>query len=71
MHLVTYTQKKSRVLMSDISAEQLNRYVKLVKQRWDDNAVEAVVGAMSTVISARQMEVLIEDLIDQLEEIDK
>jgi uncharacterized protein YqgV (UPF0045/DUF77 family) len=57
--------------MSDISAEQLNRYVKLVKERWDDNAVEAVVGAMSTVISARQMEVLIEDLIDQLEEIDK
>jgi uncharacterized protein YqgV (UPF0045/DUF77 family) len=56
---------------TDITAEQLNRYVKLVKERWDDNAVEAVVGAMSTVISARQMEVLIEDLIDQLEEIDK
>jgi uncharacterized protein YqgV (UPF0045/DUF77 family) len=51
---------------TDITAEQLNRYVKLVKERWDDNAVEAVVGAMSTVISARQMEVLIEDLIDQL-----
>jgi uncharacterized protein YqgV (UPF0045/DUF77 family) len=56
---------------TDVTAEQLNRYVKLVKERWDDNAVEAVVGAMSTVISARQMEVLIEDLIDQLEEIDK
>jgi len=53
---------------TDITAEQLNRYVKLVKERWDDNAVEAVVGAMSTVISARQMEVLIEDLIEQLEE---
>jgi uncharacterized protein YqgV (UPF0045/DUF77 family) len=58
-------------MITDITAEQLNRYVKLVKERWDDNAVEAVVGAMSTVISARQMEVLIEDLIDQLEEIDK
>ena len=58
-------------MTTDITAEQLNRYVKLVKERWDDNAVEAVVGAMSTVISARQMEVLIEDLIDQLEEIDK
>ena len=58
-------------MSTDITAEQLNRYVKLVKERWDDNAVEAVVGAMSTVISARQMEVLIEDLIDQLEEIDK
>ena len=56
---------------TDITAEQLNRYVKLVKERWDDNAVEAVVGAMSTVISARQMEVLIEDLIDQLEEKDR
>jgi uncharacterized protein YqgV (UPF0045/DUF77 family) len=56
---------------TDITAEQLNRYVKLVKERWDDNAVEAVVGAMSTVISARQMEVLIEDLIEQLEEQDK
>jgi hypothetical protein len=58
-------------MITDITAEQLNRYVRLVKERWDDNAVEAVVGAMSTVISARQMEVLIEDLIDQLEEIDK
>ena len=55
----------------DITAEQLNRYVQLVKERWGDNAVEAVVGAMSTVISARQMEVLIEDLIDQLEALDK
>ena len=61
----------SQIMITDITAEQLNRYVKLVKERWDDNAVEAVVGAMSTVISARQMEVLIEDLIDQLEEIDK
>ena len=56
---------------TDITAEQLNRYVQLVKERWDDNAVEAVVGAMSTVLSARQMEVLIEDLINQLEEEDK
>ncbi len=38
---------------TDVTAKQLNRYVKLVKERWDDNAVEAVVGAMSTVISAR------------------
>ena len=58
-------------MITDVTAEQLNRYVKLVKERWDDNAVEAVVGAMSTVISARQMEVLIEDLINQLEEEDK
>ena len=56
---------------TDITAEQLNRYVQLVKERWGTNSVEAVVGAMSTVLSARQMEVLIEDLIDQLEEIDR
>jgi uncharacterized protein YqgV (UPF0045/DUF77 family) len=57
--------------MTDISAELINEYVKLVRERWDDNAVEAVVGAMSTVISARQMEVLIEDLVEQLEDRDK
>jgi hypothetical protein len=56
---------------TDITAEQLNRYVQLVKERWGTNSVEAVVGAMSTVLSARQMEVLIEDLINQLEEEDK
>jgi hypothetical protein len=57
--------------MTDISAELINQYVKLVKECWDDNAVEAVVGAMSTVISTRQMEVLIEDLMEQLEDRDK
>ena len=51
--------------MSDISAEQLNRYVKLVKERWDDNAVEALIGVLSTVISERQLEVLVEDLLNQ------
>ena len=56
---------------TDITAEQLNRYVQLVKERWGTNSVEAVVGAMSTVLNARQMEVLIEDLINQLEEEDK
>jgi hypothetical protein len=55
----------------DITAEQLNRYTRLVYERWGTNSVEAVVGAMSTVLSARQMEVLIEDLINQLEEEDK
>jgi hypothetical protein len=58
-------------MSTDITAEQLNRYVQLVKERWGTNSVEAVVGAMSTVLSARQMEVLIEDLINQLEEEDK
>jgi hypothetical protein len=61
----------SQIMITDITTEQLNRYVQLVKERWGTNSVEAVVGAMSTVLSARQMEVLIEDLINQLEEEDK
>ena len=56
--------------MSDISAEQLNKFTKLVKERWDDNAVEAVIGLLSTVITGRQLEVLIDDLTEQLEELD-
>jgi hypothetical protein len=57
--------------MTDISAELINRYAKLIRERWDDNAVEALIGVLSTVISERQIEVLIEDLANQLEEEDK
>ena len=56
--------------MTDISAEQLNKFTKLIKERWDDNAVEAVIGLLSTVITGRQLEVLIDDLTEQLEELD-
>lgn len=56
--------------MSDISAEQINKFTKLIRERWSDNAVEAVVGLMSTVITGRQLEVLIDDLTEQLEELD-
>jgi hypothetical protein len=58
-------------MITDITAEQLNHYTRLVYERWGTNSVEAVIGAMSTVLSARQMEFLIEDLINQLEEEDK
>lgn len=57
--------------MTDISAELINQYAKLVRERWADNAVEALIGVLSTVISERQIEVLIEDLVNQLEEEDK
>lgn len=57
--------------MSDISAELINQYAKLVRERWADNAVEALIGVLSTVISEHQIEVLIEDLVNQLEEEDK
>jgi hypothetical protein len=57
--------------MTDISAELINQYAKLIRERWADNAVEALIGVLSTVISERQIEVLIEDLANQLEEEDK
>ena len=53
--------------MSDISAELINQYSKLIRERWDDNAVEALIGVLSTVISERQLEVLVEDLLNQLD----
>jgi hypothetical protein len=56
--------------MTDISAEQLNKLTKLIKERWEDNSVEAVIGLLSTVITGRQLEVLIDDLTEQLEELD-
>jgi|688.fasta_scaffold78228_3 hypothetical protein len=58
-------------MVTDISPELINRYAKLIRERWDDNAVEALIGVLSTVISERQIEVLIEDLVNQLEEEDK
>ena len=57
-------------MSTDITAEQLNKFTKLVKERWDDNSVEAVIGLLSTVITGRQLEVLIDDLTEQLEELD-
>lgn len=56
--------------MSDISPELLNKYAQLVRERWADNAVEALIGVISTVISERQLEILIEDMINLLEELD-
>ena len=55
-------------MSTDITAEQLNKFTKLVKERWDDNSVEAVIGLLSTVITGRQLEVLIDDLTEQLDD---
>jgi len=57
-------------MTADISPELLNNYARLVRERWEDNAVEALIGVISTVISERQLEILIEDMINQLEELD-
>lgn len=45
----------------DISPELINRYAQVMRDRWGDNAVEALIGVLSTIISERQLEVLIED----------
>ncbi len=58
------------MITTDVTAEQLNKFTKLIKERWEDNSVEAVIGLLSTVITGRQLEVLIDDLTEQLEELD-
>ena len=57
--------------MTEISAKLINQYAKLIRERWGDNAVEALIGIMSTIITSSQIEVMIEDLVNQLEEEDK
>lgn len=59
-----------KLMTADISADLINQYAKLIRERWDDNAVEALIGVLSTVISERQIEVLIEDLVNQLDKSD-
>ena len=41
---------------------QLNLLVSLMRDKWGDNAVEAFAGLLSTVVSEKQLQVLIDDL---------
>ena len=41
-------------------AELLNDITKLARQNWGDNAVEALVGLLSTVVTDAQLRVLVE-----------
>jgi len=41
-------------------AELLNEISKLARQNWGDNAVEALVGLLSTVVTDAQLRVLVE-----------
>ena len=43
-------------------SNQLNELVGLMRDKWQDNAVEALVGLLSTVVSEKQLQVLIDDL---------
>ena len=47
-------------------ATQLNDLVLLLKLRWQDSAVEATVGLLSTVVTDKQIQVLINNLRKQL-----
>ena len=40
----------------------LNTLIDLMKSKWGDNAVEAFAGLLSTVVSEKQLQVLIDDL---------
>jgi phosphopantetheine adenylyltransferase len=43
-------------------SDQLNELVDLMRSKWKDNAVEAFAGLLSTVVTQKQLQVLIEDL---------
>ena len=54
--------KRKEGQMAVEEKNQLNVLVDLVKSKWGDNAVEAFAGLLSTVVTERQIEFLIEDL---------
>lgn len=45
-------------------SNQLNELVGLMRDKWQDNAVEAFAGLLSTVVTEKQLQVLIDDLRD-------
>jgi hypothetical protein len=45
-------------------SNQLNELVDLMRYKWQDNAVEAFAGLLSTVVTQKQLQVLIDDLRD-------
>ena len=58
--------KKKEDKMQEKESHQLNVLVDLVKNKWGDNAVEAFAGLLSTVVTQRQIEFLIDDLKGEL-----
>jgi hypothetical protein len=43
-------------------SDQLNELVDLMRNKWQDNAVEAFAGLLSTLVTQKQLQVLIDDL---------
>ena len=43
-------------------SDQLKELVGLMRDKWQDNAIEAFAGLLSTVVTQKQLQVLIDDL---------
>jgi hypothetical protein len=54
--------KKKEDRMAIKESDQLNELVGLMRDKWQDNAVEAFAGLLSTFVSEKQLQVLIDDL---------
>ena len=54
---------RRRVMLKEIELEYTaNNLVKLSRDRWGDNATEYLAGALESVITYKQMKVLIDNL---------
>jgi phosphopantetheine adenylyltransferase len=60
--LASRTLQKKEDKMAVKESDQLNELVSLMRDKWQDNAVEAFAGLLSTVVSQKQLQVLIDDL---------
>jgi hypothetical protein len=52
-------------------AAQLNDLASLLKLRWQDSAVEATVGLLSTVVTDKQIQALINSLRKELRKLQR
>jgi phosphopantetheine adenylyltransferase len=60
--LASRTLQKKEDKMAVKESDQLNELVGLMRDKWQDNAVEAFAGLLSTFVSEKQLQVLIDDL---------
>jgi phosphopantetheine adenylyltransferase len=60
--LASRTLQKKEDKMAVKESDQLNELVGLMRDKWQDNAVEAFAGLLSTVVTQKQLQVLIDDL---------
>jgi phosphopantetheine adenylyltransferase len=60
--LASRTLQKKEDKMAVKESDQLNELVGLMRDKWQDNAVEAFAGLLSTIVTQKQLQVLIDDL---------